>query len=86
MGREIPVSGENIASASGGTTAATSLMVPPATDANVERLARQMGVSKAEVFSRALALLSLAVDAHGDGKLVGVVDRDGHLETEITGF
>ncbi len=65
---------------------ATGLAVPPQTDANVERLARRMGVSKAEVFSRALALLGVAVDAKEQGKGVGVVDREGRLETEIVGY
>lgn len=83
MGREIHVSAEDRLHVSDTTT---SLTVPPETDANVEQLARDIGASKAEVFARALALLRLAVDAKGQGKRVGVVDREGHLETEITGL
>jgi hypothetical protein len=84
MGREIHAHAANSATAS--STASATLTIPPETHANVERLAKAMGVEKAEVFSRALALLDVAVDAKAHGNAIGIVDSEGHLVNEISGY
>ncbi len=56
------------------------------TDAEIDRLAHAIGGSKEDVFSRALALLKLAVEAKTRGKRVAIIDAEDHIDTEITGI
>jgi hypothetical protein len=63
-----------------------NLALSPKTDADIERLARDIGGTKADVFTWALALLTVAVDARKKGKRLAVVDEDGRIDTEITGL
>jgi hypothetical protein len=63
-----------------------NLAIDAGTDAEIDRLAGEIRGTKADVFSRALALLKLAVDAKKEGKHLAVVGLDGKLESEITGL
>ena len=59
--------------------------VDPETAGRLDGLARAIGGNRADVFQRALSLLSVAVNAEREGKHLAVVDDQGHVLTEITG-
>lgn len=44
--------------------------------AQLERLAEEMGITKAEVFQKGIALLDVAVQAQKEGKFLGICDGD----------
>lgn len=60
-----------------------NLALSPKTESDIERLARDIHGTKDDVFTWALALLSLAVDAKKQGKRLAIVDEQGHVETDI---
>lgn len=88
MGTVIPVAVESRATASSDSNADVDqgLAVSPGTEAVIERLAKEIGGTKVDVFSRALALFNLAVESKRQGKRLAIVDADDHVDTEITGF
>jgi hypothetical protein len=47
---------------------------------------RTTGDSLVEVLAKAIALYRMSVEAHKEGKRIGVFDRDFELEREIVGF
>jgi hypothetical protein len=46
----------------------------------------QTGDSPSDLVRKALALYKVAVDAHGEGKFVGIAQTADSLETELVGF
>jgi hypothetical protein len=44
------------------------------------------GDSLDEVLGKAIALYRMSVEAHKEGKRIGVFDRDWELEREVVGF
>jgi hypothetical protein len=63
-----------------------SLDLSPKTNAVLERLAGDVGVSKADVLRRSIALMKFAVEAKNQNRRLGAVDKDGNLVTEIVGL
>lgn len=53
--------------------------------AELERLAKEMGISKAEVLRKGIALLDVAVQAQKEGKFLGICDGDV-LKSKIAGI
>jgi hypothetical protein len=93
MGRDLPASAETQMGVAGGMGVAVgdgrssmTLLVPPATEVEIEDMARELGIGKADVFSRALALLRLGMRAKEDGMRLAVVDSQGKPQIEITGL
>jgi len=76
--------------ASGSSTAtfqgAFRFTASPETSEEIDRLAREIHGSTEDVLARAVALLSLAVEARNQGKRVAIVDATNHVDTEITGI
>ncbi len=62
------------------------LNMTPKTESHFNQLARDIGGSREDVLKRALALLTIAVGARHEGKGIAIVDEDGNIDTEITGF
>ena len=54
------------------------------TNAKLNRMAKEIGVTKDDLFARAFALLELAVDAQKDGKRIAIVDTDNSIERVIS--
>jgi hypothetical protein len=52
----------------------------------IDSLAVRLGVTRAEVLLRGVALLKAAVDARDQGKAVGAAGSADALETEFVGF
>lgn len=52
----------------------------------LEQLARAIDSDKGEAIRRALGLFKLAVEAHGEGKRIGIATADQELDTEIEIF
>jgi hypothetical protein len=62
------------------------LSMSPKTDSHVDQLARDIGRSPEDVLGLSLALFTLAVRAKQEGKGIAIVDEQGNIDTEITGF
>ena len=87
MGRALPVSAESTASFSDKADVVTwDLRMSPSMESHVYQLARDIEGSREDVFKRALALLTIAVSAKHEGKGIAIVDENGNIDTEITGF
>ncbi len=54
------------------------------TNAKLDRMAREIGITKDEVFARAFGLLELAIDAEKQGKHLAIVDPDNSIEEVIS--
>jgi hypothetical protein len=54
------------------------------TNAKLERMAKEIGSTKDDLFARAFALLEFAVDAKKEGKRMAIVDGENSIETIIT--
>ena len=54
------------------------------TNAKLDRMAREIGVTKEDVFARAFGLLELAIDAEKEGKRLAIVDADNSIERVIS--
>lgn len=52
----------------------------------LDRMADESQQSKSEVFRKALTLFEAARDGKRDGKKLALIDRDGHVATEIVGL
>ncbi len=63
-----------------------NLSVSTDLDGLLDRISREMGISKADAILRGIALLKAALDAKRDGKAVGAADSADTLETEFVGF
>jgi hypothetical protein len=50
------------------------------------RLAAEAGGSEFDVIGKAVALYQVAMDAHKDGKRIGIFGEDFELEREIVGL
>jgi Arc/MetJ-type ribon-helix-helix transcriptional regulator len=64
-------------------TVRLSVTVSKSIDDLLERLSKRTGSSKSEVLRKAIFLMEAAADAKDKGKLFGVTDAEGHLETRI---
>jgi len=63
-----------------------SLDLSPKTNSVLERLAGDVGVSKADVLRRSIALMEFAVEAKNQNRRLGAFDKDGNLVIEIVGL
>jgi hypothetical protein len=63
-----------------------SLDVSPQLNNLLERLSDELGVTKSEVLRKAVVLMKVAVDAHNQGKKLGIAERDQPLTSEIVGL
>jgi hypothetical protein len=61
-----------------------NLALSEKTNAKLDRIAKDIGVTKDDVFAWAFALLELAVKARKEGKRVAIVNADNSIETVIT--
>ncbi len=86
MGSDLNMTGMSSGTFPRMTGSSFGLTVSPETNEEIERLAREIRGSKEDVFATALALLKLAVNARNEGKRVAIVDRENHIDTEITGL
>jgi hypothetical protein len=62
------------------------LSMSPSMESHINQLARDIGGSREDALKRALALLTVAVKARQEGKGLAIVDEQGNVDTEITGF
>ena len=62
------------------------LSISPGMESHINQLARDIGGSREDALKRALALLTVAVKARQEGKGLAIVDEQGNIDTEITGF
>lgn len=85
MGRDINVSAEDGLTFSRKAGVDLVVSIDSETAGRLDGLARAIGGDRADVFQRALSLLSVAVTAQREGKHVAIVDDDGRVTTEITG-
>jgi hypothetical protein len=60
-----------------------NLTVSEQTNAKLDRMAQEIGVTKDDVFAWAFALLELAVKAKKEGKRIAIVDADNSIEMVI---
>jgi hypothetical protein len=88
MGQSLHASAESSLDLSGEASGAVTwdLTLSQHTEARVDQLAKEIGGTRDDVFKKAVALLSLAVMAKHEGKRIAIVDSDGNIDTEITGF
>jgi hypothetical protein len=56
------------------------------TEDHIEELARVINGTPADVLKLSLALFALAVESKGEGKKIAILDQEGHVDKEITGF
>ncbi len=63
-----------------------SLDITPEANELIEKMAEDLGTSKAEVMRKAIAVMKVAVDAKKDHKHLGVSTKRESLETEIVGI
>ncbi len=63
-----------------------SLDISPELYAKLQEMARDIGGTKSDVLRKSLALMDVAVQAHKNGKKIGIADRTEQLTTEIIGF
>jgi hypothetical protein len=54
------------------------------TNAKLDRMAKEIGVTKDDVFARAFGLLELAIDAKKEGRRLAVIDADNSIERVIS--
>ena len=52
----------------------------------LDKISTESQTSKSEVLRKALVLFEVARDGKRDGKKVALIDRDGHVATEIVGL
>ena len=50
------------------------------------QIEKTTGDSLAEILAKAIALYRMSVEAHQEGKRIGVFDREFELEREVVGF
>lgn len=62
------------------------LDLSPALADELEGLARATGGTIPEVFLKAISLFKIAVEAHSEGKAIGIASPGGALESEIVGI
>ena len=73
--------------ANGRGTIRLNVDVSPELDALLDRMADQSRSTRSEVLTRALALMSVALEAQATGKTIGVADKGSRtIEKEITGL
>jgi hypothetical protein len=63
-----------------------SLDITPEANELIEKMAEDLGTSKADVMRKAIAVMKVAVDAKKDHKHLGVSTKRENLETEIVGI
>lgn len=56
------------------------------TEDHIEELARSIKGTPADVLKLSLALFALAVESKSEGKKIAILDQEGHVDREITGF
>jgi hypothetical protein len=87
MGRAVSASAESKSDLSDKDDVVTwKLNMTPKTESHFNQLARDIGGTREDVLKRALVLLTIAVGAKQEGKGIAIVDEDGNIDTEITGF
>lgn len=52
----------------------------------LDRMAAESQQSKSELLRKALTLFEVAREGKREGKKLALMDRDGHVETEIVGL
>jgi putative heme iron utilization protein len=60
-----------------------SLDVSPELDAKLDAMAEHLGVTKADVLRRSIAMMEVAIDGKRTGRRLGLVGKGGHLDVEI---
>jgi hypothetical protein len=60
------------------------LTISPELDALIDNMAEDLGVTKGEAILKAIGLLKIAVDAHQEGKSIGILDENLEVDQEIT--
>ena len=64
----------------------TSFDITPAMDETISEIAEELGITKAEVFRRAIALMDLSVEASKSGQHIGFTDKMEDLKTVVAGI
>jgi hypothetical protein len=62
------------------------LKLSPFMNEKIDRLARELHISKGSVFTKAIVLLELAHDASREGKVFGIASSPDKLDVEIVGL
>jgi hypothetical protein len=83
LGQVLEAKAESQTRASSEAGIPMDLVVSPRTDAELGRLAKEIGGTKTDVLAWGVALLSLALEAENRGKRLVIVDEAGGLDTEI---
>ncbi|MDX1252314.1 MAG: ribbon-helix-helix protein, CopG family [Gammaproteobacteria bacterium] len=63
-----------------------SLDVSPKVNDQLEALAEEEGTSKSDIMRKAIALVTVAVEAKQKGQKLGILDKDRQVLSEIIGL
>ena len=63
-----------------------SFDITPEMEERMGEIANELGISKAEVFRRAMALMDLSFEASKSGNHIGFVDDASKLDTVVAGI
>jgi hypothetical protein len=63
-----------------------TLRMPPNFDTVLSQLAADLGISPEEVVFKAVAMFDRGLQAHRQGKYVGIADKPDELAVEFVGF
>ncbi|TPW17070.1 MAG: hypothetical protein FD130_806 [Halothiobacillaceae bacterium] len=63
-----------------------SLDVSAKVNEQLEALANEEGTSKSDILRKAIALVTVAVEAKHNGQKLGILDKDRHVLSEIVGL